>query len=805
MKSHARVVIVGGGIMGVGLAYHLAEEGWSDLVIIEKAELTSGSTWHAAGQCPSFIGSYNMAKIHHYSNTLYPKLEEITGQYVSWHGCGGIRLALTDEEVNWFKRVKTFAPNIGFDLEVITPEEIKQRVPYINLDNVKAGALTTIDGHVDPAGLCNALAIGAKQMGAIIERHTLVSDIKLLASGEWEIITDKGTIICEHVVNAAGCYARQVGEWVGVDVPITNMVHHYIVTEPLQEFLDSDEEMPVIRDPHASAYLRQEQKSGLMGIYENISTEAWSHRGGWPEWDSENELFEPDFDRIGPWIERCMDRIPIFNTGLKRTVCGAISHTPDSNPLLGPAGGLKNFWMCTGASIGIAQGGGAGKYMAQMMVHGDSEINMLEFDPRRFGKFADQDYTRKMSFEDYSMMYSPGLVGEERPAARGARTTPLYEKLKAQGCVYTKVFGWERPKWFSTDGREENYSFRRNNVFDLVGKEVKAVRERVGVLDLSSFSKFEVSGLDAEEFLKYMCANRIPKKTGGSVLAHMLSEGGRIRSEITITRLQDDLFYILAAGAAEVHDMDQFTRDTGRSFDVEIKNVTDEYGVLVVSGPRSRDLLNKLTEADLSTESFRWLTGQKIEVAGIPLRALRISYVGELGWELHCPMRELEKLYDAVWQAGEEFGIANYGVYAVNSMRMEKAYRGWGTELTAEITLVEADMERFVRYDKDFIGKTPMLNIKQQGHAIQLVYCEVDAKDADVIGGEAVIKDGKCVGLVTSGGYGHHVGKSLAFAYVTPELAAAGTEFEIQILDDTLKARVLAAPAYDPESKRMRV
>ncbi len=444
MRSQARVVVVGGGMMGCGLLYHLAEEGWSDCVLIEKGELTSGSTWHAAGQCPSFIGSYNMAKIHHYSNTLYPTLEEKTGTYVSWHGCGGIRLAFSQEEVDWFARVSGIAANIGFDLNVIGPDEISKIIPYLGTDGVLAGAYTTGDGHIDPAGACNALAAGARQMGAQVILRNRVTDIQQLPSGDWNVITEQGDIICEHVVNAAGCYAGIVAAWVGVEAPFVNMLHQYFVTEPIKEFVESDDEIPVIRDPSASCYYRQEQKSGLIGVYETAmgtAQEAWAP-GGVPAWESESELFEANFERSLPHLERVLARMPIWaEAGIKRVVHGAISHTPDSNPLLGPAGGVRNFWMCTAASVGIAQGGGCGKYLAQWMVHGDADINMAEFDPRRFGTWADDDFARDTAFEEYNRMYACPVPGLELPTGRAKRTTPLYEKLRDKGAVHTRAFG----------------------------------------------------------------------------------------------------------------------------------------------------------------------------------------------------------------------------------------------------------------------------------------------------------------------------------------------------------------------------
>lgn len=801
MQSHAKVVIVGGGMMGVGLAYHLAEEGWQDVMLIEKGELTSGSTWHAAGQCPSFIGNYNMAKIHHYSNTLYPRLEQITGQAAGWHGCGGIRLATTHKEVDWFNYVAGFAANIGFHMEVIGVDRIKELNPWLQTDGILAGAWTNLDGHVDPSSACNAMAAGARQMGATIVRRNRVTGINALPSGEWQVVTEMGAITCEHVVNAAGCYAREVGLWVGLDTPITNMEHHYLVTEALDAFKTWDRELPVMRDPATAGYYRQEQASGLVGVYEHYGAkEAWDTRGGFPEWDSENELFDGDIDRIAPWLEQAFERMPIFaEAGIKRIINGAIPHTPDGNPLAGPAPGLRNFWQCCGSSIGIAQGAGVGKYLAQWMVHGDSEINMACVDPRRFGAFADQTYTRAKSFEDYHEMFVTPLPGREATAGRAARTTLLYEDLKAKGAAYSQAFGWERPKYFAPEGFVEDLQFRRNNTFDLVAQECRAVRERVGICDLSSFAKFDVTGPGAEGLLDQLTANRLPKKQGGICLTHVLSSNGRIVGEWTITRLADDRFYVLTGAGAELQTLDHLSVAEG---DVAVANVTDDFGMLVVAGPRARDVLQPLTEADLSTPSFRWLSGQEISIAGIALRALRVTYVGELGWELHVPRSQLAKLYGALWKSGERFGMADFGSHAINSLRMEKAYHGMNSELTNEITLIEADCSRFYAANKgDFQGRAATELVRQQGCATKLVYGEVDAADCDIYGGEPVMQGNEVVGVCTSGAYGHVTGRSLGFAYVEPK---ADSNLELVILGQRRPFTILDAPVWDPTNARQK-
>jgi dimethylglycine dehydrogenase len=804
MKTNARVVVVGGGMMGASLLYHLALEGCSDTVLIEKSELTSGSTWHAAGQCPSITGSYNLAKIHAYSNQLYPKLEALTGQYVSWHPCGGLRLATNARELAWLEQVLGFSKSIGFRMDIVGLDEIKRLNPFLTTDHVIAAAWTQDDGHGDPSGLCNALAKAARDLGATVVRYNRVLDIRPRAGGEWDVVTEQGTIIAEMVVNAAGCYARQVAAMVGADAPITNMQHHYVVTHPVPAFMERSEEIPVMRDSYTSGYFRQEQKSGLMGVYEGTGLhEAWAPRG-FPEWDSSNELFPDDLDRIAPWLERAIERMPIFgDVGIRRVINGAIPHSPDGAPLLGPAAGLRNFWMCCGTSFGIAQGGGCGKYLAQWMLHGDAEINMAEFDPRRFGPFADAAYVRDKVFFDYRTTFTTRPPGEEEMAGRPRKASPLHAKLQAQGCVHTETFGWERPKWFSLDGRVEDYGYRRNNVFEVVRDEVAAVCQRVGLLDLTGFAKYDISGAGAEAFLNRLCANRVPRKIGGIALVHLLSRGGRIQGEMTITRLGENHFYALSAAAAELRDEDLLRQSLRPGEPVHIENVTENRGVLVVSGPRSRDLLRSLTDADLGNDAFRWLSGREIHIAGQPVRALRVSYVGELGWELHAPMASMAALYDALWDAGRPFGVANYGLYAVNSMRMEKAYKAWSAELTNELNMLEADMPRFIHFDKpDFVGKSATRRLPAR--PFRIVYAEVAADDTDARGGEPVLVGERCIGVITSGAYGHRVRKSLAFASVDLEFAAPGSTFDVLIQGQRRAATVRAAAAYDPENLRMR-
>ena len=807
MKSHAKVVVVGGGVMGVGLLYHLALEGWTDIALIEKGELTSGSTWHAAGQCPHFNSSLNMTKVHVYGTQLYPQLEKLTGQAVSWHGCGGLRLATTDEEVNWLKYVFGISKLAGYEAEIIGQSEIKQYHPYLETFGVKAALRTVTDGHVAPADITNAMAAGARQLGAEIYRRMRVMDIKLLPNGEWRVFTENGNIDCEHVVNAAGSYCDVVAGWTGHIAPIANMLHQYVITEPLQELIDLKHELPVVRDPYSHSYLREETNGILVGPYETATAHVcWD--GGQPRWDYESELEVNELDRIMPWLEKATKRLPIFGkTGVKSIISGAITHTPDGVYLSGPAHGPKNYWMHCGASIGICQSGGAGKFLAQWMVHGQAEINMREFDPRRFGTWATKDYTTEVSIADYHHMYYCYKPGEQHLVGRGLRKSALYDTLKAEGAQFQQVFGWERARWFDKTGMGENFSYRRSNQWDSVRAEALAVRERVGLMDLSTFSKFDVIGPDAYSFLERICANRVPTKDCGIMLGHLLTEDGFIESEITVTRLGAEHFYVLSAAVAQLHDLDQLNWRKRNDEKLTITDITDNYGVLVLAGPRARDVLDTCTKEDLSNAAFRWLTGKTATVANVSgVRLLRVNYVGELGWELHVPMSHLKAVYNALMKAGEPQGIQLFGSYAMNSLRMEKAYRGWGSELTTEIDMFEASMGRFIRLEKEhFIGKAASLSNKQRGPRMILSYLSVDNTDSDCMGNEPVYHDGKIVGVTTSGGFGHAVNASLAFAYVDPKLTAIDTEFEIMVLGEMRRARIIAESAWDANNERLRL
>ncbi|MCR9221007.1 MAG: FAD-dependent oxidoreductase [Alphaproteobacteria bacterium] len=802
----ARVVIVGGGVMGCGLAYHLAHEGWTDVVLLEKAELTSGSTWHAAGQITQSTSSFALGKCVDYNIHLYAgALEAETGQSVTWHGCGSFRLAYTEDEVDWLRHTLSVGRSLGFAMELVGRERVRALHPFYNLEGVLAALHTPDDGHVDPSGVTQAMATGARQLGARIVRRCRATNITRLETGEWLVETEQGAIRCEHVVNAGGTYARQMGEWSGLQLPMTSMTHHYFVTDAVPEFQDLARELPVIRDDrHVSGYIRMEQKSGLIGIYEKENPNTvWEDHC---PWEAENELFAPDYERVTPWLAAALERMPVLaELGIKRDVHGAISHPPDGNPLIGPAPGARNYWCCCGTQIGIGWGPGLTRELARWMVHGAADLSMREFDPRRFGSYATKDWQIVKAKEDYLLRHEIPYPHFNRLAGRPVKPSPLYERLKAKGAVFEEVYGHERPRWFARAGvaQRDPYSFRRTVVHDLVGAECRAVRETAGIMDISAFAKVELSGPDAEALLDRLVANRLPKKVGGIALTHMLNERGRIELETTVVRFAEDRFYLVCAAFFEQRLLDHIAARKGDA-EVTVRCLSDAWAALALNGPRARDVLAACTEADLSNAGFRWLSAQRITVAGRALWAFRMSYAGELGWELHIPRADALAVYDALWAAGDPLGLVDYGSFAMNALRMEKAFKGAG-ELTNEVTLPEAGVMRFVTLDKDFIGKAATERSLAAPLPWVCVYLAIEPDGAvDGHGGEAVLLDGAVAGSTASVAYGHTVGEILAFAYVKPAAAAPGTRLQVLIHGAPRAARVLAAPAFDPESRRPR-
>jgi dimethylglycine dehydrogenase len=818
MKAHARVVVIGGGVVGVSTLYHLTKKGWSDVVLLERSELTAGSTWHAAGLLPLFNMSYTVGQIHKYSVDLYKRLQAETGQDVSFHVTGNLRLATNRDRMDEYLKYCGTANTIGVPFEVIGPSEVKELWPLIDLgDGVKTekiiGALYhPDDGHIAPVDLTMALRKGARQGGAEIYEQTEVTGVEQSASGEWLIHTNKGDITCEHVVCATGNYARQTGRMFGVNVPAIPVEHQYIVYDESAELKAYREaggrELAVLRESDAAYYLREERNGWILGPYEKGAPARFAD--GVPDWFGKS-LFEGDLDRLLPHVEAAMKRIPCLeNCGLKTIVNGPISYTPDGSPLIGPVAGKRNLWLNEGHSFGVTAAGGSGWLLAEWIVEGEPNIDTLAVDPRRFGDYAGKRYTVLKNEETYRNVFTVHFPDEERDDARPAKTSPVYDKLDRMGAVWGQRFGWERANWFAPEGvaRHDKWSFRRTNYFEHVGHECRRMREHVGVIDLTPFTKHEVCGAGAEAWLDSLVANKVPSKVGRIALCHALTPQGGIQAEFTITKIADQHFYVVSSGAAERLDSDFLRKRLPVDGSVVLSNITSSRGCFVVAGPKSREVMRKLTDAALDNKSFPWLTSQVIEVGlATNVYALRVNFVGELGWELHFPIEYAHHIFDQLFAAGAEFGIGMVGMRAMESLRMEKSYRMWGSDLTRDYTPLEASLDRFVRMNKgEFIGRAALEKQLADGVPNRFVTLEVhDVVDADPLGNEPVFAaDGTMVGRATAGYYGHVLGKSLALAYVKPSYAEIGTELQIQILGERKRAVVLPESPLDPENHKLR-
>ena len=810
MKSHARVVIIGGGVVGVSTLYHLAKKGWTDCVLIERKELTSGSTWHAAGLLPLFNMSYSVGQIHKYSVDLYGRLEEETGQYAGLSRVSNIRLATTQDRMDEYMQYAGVAETIGVQVDKLTPDEVVDIWPLAVTDGLIGAIRHPWDGYIQPADLTQALAKGARDNGGEIYRNTTVSAISRTTSGEWKITTDKGELTCEHVVSATGNFARKTGEMVGLDIPVIPVEHQYIVTEPHPAIQERQAkglpEMGVLREADGSWYMREENGGLLLGPYE-VGAPVCYFDG--PDDNSEYELFQEDLERLMPHIESAIARVPAFaEVGVKKVYNGAIAYTPDGSPIVGPAWDLPNFWLNEGHSFGITAAGGAGWQLAEWIVEGEPTIDMMGVDPRRFGSYATKSYLKEKNEEAYANVFTVHFPDEEREAARPLRTAPCYDRLKAMGAVFGQKFGWERANWFAPEGTkaEDHWSFRRSDWFDHVGAEVKNVTENCGLLDMSAFAKCRVEGPGAEAFLEQVIANKLPRKTGRLILAHALAPRGGVHSEFTIMRESDDSFYIVSAGATQRLDHDWLKKHMPDDRSVSFTDLTNSMGVLVLAGPKSRDVLQKLTRTDLSSAAFPWLSAQQIDVHLAPSIAARVNFVGELGWELHHPIEYQNHIFDALMAAGAEFGLKPFGIRAMDAMRLEKSYRMVGTEMSIEYAALESGLDRFVQLQKpDFIGRAGLLAWQEKGFANSFVTLEIKGTtDRDVIGGNPIYRNGELIGRATSGGYGFRLGKSLALAMVSPDCADLGTALEIDILGDRFAAEIIEESPFDPANERLR-
>ena len=812
MKTSARVVVIGGGVCGVSVLYHLAKKGWSDVVLLERTELTAGSTWHAAGLLPLFNMSYSVGQLHQYSVELYKKLEEETGQAVGFHQTGNLRLARTRERMDEYRNYQCTAETIGVESHLIGVDEIKELWPIASMDGLVGALWHPTDGHIAPVDVTMALAKGARTNGAQIYQQTEVTGIER-DGGEWIVKSSKGDIRCEHVVCATGNYARQTALMVGLQIPTIPVEHQYIVTDVdpiLKEYRETGaNELPILRESDSQYYFREERLGWILGPYEKHAPACFVD--GVPD-NFEKDLFPGDLDRIETHVDDAMKRVPSFETtGIKDVVNGPISYTPDGNPMVGPAFGLPNFWLSEGHSFGVTAAGGAGWQLAEWMVEGEPTVDMIGVDPRRFG-IVSKNYAKIKNEEAYEHVFINHFPMEERAAGRPAKTPPCYGRLQDAGAVFGQRFGWERPNWFAPEGVEgrDIYSFRRSNWFEHVGNEVRTMREQAGLLELSAFTKIEVEGRGARAFLDGIVANNIPKKVGGISLAHALNPSGSIRSEFTITRLEDGLlgerFFLISGGAAHDYDLDFLQKLMPCDGSVHLRDVTTQYGVFVLAGPNARKVLEQLADADVSNEAFPWLTHQEIPIGYAPaVRALRVNFVGSLGWELHHPIEYQNHLFDELMKAGAAHGVGHVGLRAMDSMRLEKSYRMWGTDLNAENTALEAGLDRFVRLNKAaFTGREALIRQQQAGVPNTFCTIEIDADDADPFGNEPIFMNDEVVGRGTAGGYGHYVKKSLMLGYVRSDAAEVGRTCQVRVLDQLRPARIIAESPYDPENAALR-
>ncbi len=796
MQTHAKVVVIGGGNMGAGVLYHLAHMGWTDCVLIEKAELTSGATWHAAGLVSRMVGGQALGSMHDYAVDLYKRIEAETEVGVSWHNCGSLRVATSPDHMDWIQHVRDAVLARGQVAEIIGPDEVARLNPLYDVQaaGVLGAVHTPDDGHVDPSGTCQAMAKGARQLGAKVIRNCRVVDTVQLPSGEWQVETEQGVIIAEHVVNAGGYHARQVGKMAGLDLPITTMLHHYVVTDAVPEFEGMSHEIPVTRDDYFCGYIRREQGSVLIGLYDKQDPQAvWLD--GCP-WDSANELFEPNWDGITPWLENCFERMPaLMNRGIKRVVNGGITYTPDGAMMLGPAPGLRNYWLACGATVGIAWGPGAGRALAQWMVDGAADVSTRAFDPRRFGVWADADYARTRATEDYTLRQAMPYPQHQRETCRGVKTSGAHDRTAALGATFEEAGGWERPRLYA----QEPLAWRRSSSFDQVAVECAAVRERVGLADLSAFAKFRINGPGAEAWLNAICANRMPA-VGRSCLTLLLNRKGTIEGEATIARTGPESFYFVTGAPSERRVWDWMTLQCGvPSEGVSIENATDEVGILCLAGPKAREVLTDVTDEDVSNAALPWLRCDQISIAGVPVMAMRLSFSGELAYELHAPNAQLEELWDALWVAGQTHGIAAFGSKALDSLRLEKFYRG-GHELANDAGHADVAQERFAATDKEFVGREAML-ARRPARKIALLALD---GDTEALIGEAVFDGDHLVGSVTSAAYGHTVGMSLAIAFLDEAARSPGQALTVSILGERVPATVLPDAPWDPKNERLK-
>ena len=829
MKTQVRALVVGGGAIGTSVAYHLAKAGWDDVMLLERDELTSGSTWHAAGLLPLFNMSFATTHIHKYSVDFYKTLEAETGLNAGFSVVGNLRLAQSEARMDEFRLYATTAETCDVPHEWMTPSQIADRWPLVRTDDLVGALYHPTDGYINPADVTMAMAKGARQRGVSIARRWQVDGYRWTGSA-WDVtctkMVEKGgnlvpsdeqiTITAEHVVTATGNHAQRTARMLGIKIPAIPVEHQFIVTEPdpaLVAYRKAHGEHPVLRDADAKWYVREERGGWILGPYEGGAPARFEY--GVPD-SFRADLFPLDLDRIEQEYMSMIHRIPSSEeVGLKDDFNGPICYTPDGNPLMGPAPGLRNMWLAEGFSFGITAAGGAGYYLAQLMVEGEAEIDMASLDPKRYGPWITTEYAARKNEEAYEHVYLLHHPDEERPACRPLRTAPAYDRQKARGAQFGCVNGWERPNYFGPLNASDSYdhdarSFRRGGWWNHAADEARAIREGVGLIDATAFAKHHVSGPGAAAFLDWFTTNRLPR-VGRINLTYALTSAGTTRTEFTIVRLAEDDFSLVSAGAWAAYDGDYLRKaiaDAEPRFGrIDIQDVTSQWGVFAIAGPKSRDVLKAVVkDADpdtaLGNKRFPWLTARTIELGMCPVRAIRVAYTGELGWELHHPMEMQTYLFDLLEQAGADHGMKLVGARAQNWLRQEKSYRAFGAELGRDATPLEAGLDRFVDLGKEFHGKDAMLALGVRSKCVTLL---IDGPtDADPWGREALYADGARVGRLTSGGWSVAFGKSIAMGYVRPDVAVAGTGLQVKIMDRLWPATVTEDSPYDPQNARIR-
>ena len=801
METHAKVVVIGGGVVGCSILFHLAKFGLKDCILLERKELTSGSSWHAAGNVHVISNDPNISRLMAYTIRLYKEIEETSGHSTGFKPSGGFYLASNEVWADYLKRERSKARYMGLDQEFISLEEVAKKNPLIDPKRYISALWDPIDGEVDPSGVTYAFAKAAKVHGAKYYNNTVVKDTKQKPDGTWDVITDQGNINAEIVINAGGLWAREVGQMAGINLPVQPMEHHYLITEAIPEIeaMGEGKRLPVGTDFEGNIYFRQEGKGMLLGTYEQKST-PWKVEG--TPMNFGHELLEPKLENIQDRLAIGFKRMPALEkAGIKNIVNGPFTFGPDGSPLIGPVPGLKNYWVAVGVMAGFCQGGGVGKCIAEWIIDGEPSIDVWAMDVARFGNYASPQYGTVKSSENYERRFIMTFPNETLPKGRKQKTTALYDRFVSKGAVMGDSFGLESVLWFANDPKDayEEPTIKRSRSHDYVSKEVKNVRENVGVTEIANFSKHEFQGPDARKFLNYVLAGRIPKP-GRICLNPMLTPKGKLYGDLTVACLNENKFIVFGSGAVQEMHRRWFENHL-KNFNVVYKNRSDDFHGLALSGPKSRDLLQKLVRENISNENFKFRDVREMYVAGVPAIVNRISFTGELGYEIYVAPHFQLKLYEEMEVAGKEFNLKPFGARALMSMRLEKNWGAWTLDFRPDFTAKESGLDFFINWNKDFIGKE---SAKKDNSKLKLTPLIIETEDIDVTNNEAVVKDGKSIGYITSGGFAHHVKKSVAYSYLDEEILKTNEKFQVEINGNFYNSTIIKEPLYDPRGTKMR-